>query len=67
VTGIGGADPHWNTELGVVRIDDALSSLTIHYSTLRGDGVGSNIGFVPAPASAMVMGLAGIAVSRRRR
>ncbi len=67
VTGLGGADPHWNTELGVVRIDDSLSSLTIHYSTLRGDGVGGNIGFVPAPASAMVMGLAGVAVSRRRR
>ena len=45
VTGAGGANPHWNTQLGVVRIDDAVSSITVHQSQLRGDGIGVNIGF----------------------
>lgn len=46
VTGAGGANPWWNTNLGVVRIDDAVSSLTIIQSELRGDGIGVNIGFL---------------------
>jgi hypothetical protein len=45
VTGPGGSDPWWNTYLGVVRIDDAVSSITITEGLLRGDGVGLNIGF----------------------
>lgn len=44
VTGAGGVDPHWNTPLGVVRIDDPVSSLTVIFNQLRGDGVGVNIG-----------------------
>lgn len=47
VTGAGGANPWWNTQLGVVRIDDAVSSLTVNQSLIRGDGIGFNIGFEP--------------------
>jgi hypothetical protein len=45
VTNAGGANPWWNTQLGVVRIDDAVSSVTVYQSQLRGDGIGVNIGF----------------------
>ena len=45
VTGAGGINPWWNTHLGVIRIDDAVASLTIHQSALRGDGIGATIGF----------------------
>ena len=45
VTGAGGVNPHWNTKLGVVRIDDAVSSITVYQSQLRGDGIAVNIGF----------------------
>ena len=52
VTGAGGQDPWWNTPLGVVRINDPISSLTIDFSQISGDGVGVNIGHVvPEPAS----------------
>ncbi len=44
LTGPGGQDPWWNTPLGVVRIDDPVSSVTVTMSQLRGDGVGLNIG-----------------------
>lgn len=46
VTGAGGQDPHWNSQLAVVRIEDTVSSLTIIHSGLRGDGIGANVGFV---------------------
>jgi hypothetical protein len=49
LTGSGGANPWWNTPLGVVRIDDAVSSLTINCSQIRGDGIAVNIGFVVEP------------------
>ncbi len=42
----GGINPWWNTQLGVVRIDDVVSSITVHQSLIRGDGIGVNIGFV---------------------
>jgi hypothetical protein len=54
LTGAGGLDPWWNTPLGVVRIDDNVSSVTATMSQLRGDGVGLNIGFDvqhPTPTS----------------
>jgi hypothetical protein len=47
VTGAGGANPWWNTQLGVVRIDDAVSSITVYQSLIRGDGIGVNVGFEP--------------------
>ena len=47
LTGSGGQDPWWNTPLGVVRIDDPVSSVTATICQLRGDGVGVNIGFDP--------------------
>ena len=49
LTGAGGQNPHWNTPLGVVRIDDAVSSVTIGCSQIRGDGIAVNIGFVVEP------------------
>lgn len=45
VSGPGGQNPWWNTPLGVVRIADPVSSLTINCSQIRGDGIGVNIGF----------------------
>ena len=47
LTAPGGQNPHWNTELGVVRIDDAVTSITVNQSQIRGDGIGANIGFRP--------------------
>lgn len=67
LTGPGGIDPHWNTPLGVVLINDALSSITLNFSQLRGDGVGGNIGFVPAPGVVGLLGLGGLVAVRRRR
>lgn len=46
LTGAGGADPWWNTYLGVVRIDDAVQSIVVHQCQLRGDGIGVNVGFL---------------------
>ena len=63
----GGADPHWNTGLAVVRIDDAVNSITVHFSHIRGDGAGVNIGVVPSPASATLLTLSGLVALRRRR
>ncbi len=45
VTGAGGSNPWWNTQLGIVRIDDPVSSVTVDQACLRGDGIGFNIGF----------------------
>jgi hypothetical protein len=59
LTGAGGQDPHWNTPFGVVRIDDAVSSVTLLFNQIRGDGVGGNIGHVstePTPTIAPTWG-----------
>jgi MYXO-CTERM domain-containing protein len=66
--GLGGADPWWNTELGVVQINDAISSLTVDFWQLPGDGLILNIGYaVPAPGAAALLGLGGLVALRRRR
>lgn len=49
VTGAGGQNPHWNTPTAVVRVDDSISSITLIFNTLRGDGVAGTIGFAPNP------------------
>lgn len=68
VTGAGGANPWWNTELGLVKIMDPVSSLTVRFQQCSGDGVGLNIAsFVPTPGAAALAGLAGLAMIRRRR
>ena len=68
LTGPGGVDPHWNTELGVVRINDAVSSITVDFSQISGDGAGVNIGYaVPAPGSITLLAAAAGLVTRRRR
>lgn len=66
-TGAGGADPWWNSALGVVRIDDAVSSLTVNLSQIRGDGIGLDIGFVPEPSTAALLGIGALLAMRRQR
>jgi len=44
--GPGGSNPWWNSQLAVIRIDDAVSSITVNQANLRGDGIGVNIGFL---------------------
>lgn len=46
VTGPGGQDPHWNSQMAVIRIDDPVSSITIQHLGLRGDGIGASVGFI---------------------
>jgi hypothetical protein len=67
LTGAGGQDPWWNTPLGVVRIDDPISALTIDFSQIRGDGIGVNIGAIPEPAGAVLLGIGALLALRRRR
>lgn len=70
VTGAGGIDPWWNTQMAVVRIDDVLNSLTVRFNHTSGDGINVNIGYinpVPAPAAAAVLGMGGLVLTRRRR
>ena len=59
LNGAGGLDPWWNTPLGVVKITDAVGSITIYGSQIRGDGIGFNIGFdipLATPASSSSWG-----------
>lgn len=68
VTNFGGADPWWNSALGVVGIQDPVSSLTIIIDQIPGDGLGVNIGsVVPEPGTVLliVSGLLGLV--RRRK
>jgi hypothetical protein len=68
VTGAGGADPWWNSMLGVVRIDDPVSSITVDFAHISGDGAGVNIGFaVPTPGAMATLAGAGLLAIRRRR
>lgn len=67
LTGPGGQDPWWNTGLALVRIDDAVSSLTVRIDQTSGDGIGVNIGVIPEPASAALLGAGGLLALRVRR
>lgn len=68
VTGNGGADPWWNTGLAVIRIDDAVSSLTVRIDQTSGDGIGVNIGVItPEPGSLSLLGLGAALIFNRRR
>ena len=67
VSGLGGADPWWNSALGVVQILDPVNSLTVIFDQLPGDGVGVNIGAVPEPATIGLVGLGILGVLRKRR
>lgn len=68
LTGPGGYDPWWNTGLGLIRIDDAISSLTVRIDQTMGDGVGINIGVItPEPSSLALLGLGAALITGRRR
>lgn len=67
LTGAGGADPWWNSQLGVVQILDPVSSITVDFAHIAGDGAGVNIGYVPAPGSVSLVAGAGLLALRRRR
>lgn len=67
VTGPGGLDPWWNSSLAVVQINDPISSLTVNFSHLAGDGLGVNIAAVPAPSSVALVAVAGLCFAGRRR
>lgn len=68
LTGNGGADPWWNTGLALVRIDDAVSSLTVRIDQTSGDGMGLNIGrIVPEPGTLGLLLTGGLCTLVRRR
>jgi len=67
LTGPGGQDPWWNTGLALVRIDDPVSSLTVHFDHTAGDGVGVNIGAIPEPGSVALLATGGLLALLRRR
>ena len=68
VTNFGGANPWWNSALGVVRILDPVSSLTVIFDQLPGDGAGVNIGaVVPEPATMGLLALGSLSLLNRKR
>lgn len=67
MTGFGGADPWWNTGLALVRIDDAVSSLTVRIDQTSGDGMGVNIGVIPEPGTLGLLLIGGACTLLRRR
>jgi hypothetical protein len=61
---------HFNTDLGVTRIDDTITSLTLQVHHIGQDGIGFNIGMikpVPEPGTAALTGLGVLVLTRRRR
>jgi hypothetical protein len=62
-------NPAFNSALGIVRIDDAVSSLTFTVDHIGFDGLGVNIGttLVPEPGAAAILALGGLIATRRRR
>lgn len=74
LTAPGGADPHWNSGLALVRFDKPLlgNQLTVFIDQTLGDGIGINVGFIqaiPEPGTWAMFGagLAGVAFMARRR
>lgn len=59
--------PGFNTALGVVRIDDAVTSLTIDFNQIGQDGISVNIGYIPAPGALVLLASGGLLFVRRRR
>jgi hypothetical protein len=67
LSGPGGVDPWWNTGLSLVRVNDAVSSLTVYFNHTSGDGAGVNIGVItPEPATLGMLALGGLAMLRQR-
>jgi len=68
LSGPGGADPWWNTGLSLVRVNDAMNSLTVYFNQTAGDGAGVNIGVLtPEPATLGLLAMGGLALLRRTR
>ncbi len=60
----------FNTDLGVTRIDDSVSSLTLRVHHIGQDGIGFNIGLispVPEPATTTCAAAGLLLLARRRR
>jgi hypothetical protein len=58
----------FNTDFGIVRIDDAVTSLTVSISQIGQDGLGMTIGYiVPGPGATGLLAIAGLSLRRRRR
>jgi len=62
-------NPSFNSQLGIVRIDDGVTSLTINMSQIGQDGIGMTVGriSIPAPGAAGLLGIFAAAAMRRRR
>jgi hypothetical protein len=66
----GGANPWWNSDLGVAQITDGgFTSLSLTINQVSGDGFGFNIGSAIPEPSAALLGVisAGMLLARRRR
>ncbi|MFO0859057.1 MAG: hypothetical protein U0570_00775 [Phycisphaerales bacterium] len=60
-------NPAFNTALGVVLIQDQVTSLTVNIDQIGQDGIGLNIGYIPAPGAAALLACGGVLMTRRRR
>ena len=64
--------PAFNSALAVVRLEDSISSLTVNFSQIGGDGTGLDIGFItlvpePSAVALTAIGLAGLLGLRAAR
>jgi hypothetical protein len=51
---------YFNTDDSIVRIDDAVSSLTLTIHQITYDGIGVHIGIIPEPSTLVLLGVAAI-------